>query len=43
MRNVRNINETNFKEKFEVYIFFLYYINNYYKNLKFLLNFSFIY
>ena len=39
MRNVRNINETNFKEKFEVYIFFLNDINNYHRKKKFLSNF----
>ena len=39
MRNVRNINETTFKEKFEVYIFFLNDINNYHRKKKFLSNF----
>ena len=39
MRNVRNINETNFKEKFEVYIFFLNDINNYHRKKEFLTNF----
>ena len=39
MRNVRNINETNFKEKFEVYIYFLNDINNYHRKKKFLSNF----
>ena len=39
MRNVRNINETTFKEKFEVYIFFLNDINNYHRKKEFLTNF----
>ena len=39
MSNVRNINESSFKEKFEAYIFFLNDINKYHKKKDFLSNF----
>lgn len=39
MSNVKNINESTFKEKFEVYIFFLNDINNYHRKKEFLTNF----